>query len=386
MPSGSERPGLASRVVQVEASIAPSGGAATAPRAIPIDPQLAQAIIYYYVRKDVSAIPLLMEALRTGEVMRSGVSRAALAGFFSMVFIQNRSRVEGWIRNGAYPGDSKAILEFSLWQSGNADLIDALFHERPDFLATRPGNLFTLTPRSPVEMDLKWGAFYATGNPGFIAAMVDSIDRSRILTGSRELDNAIRNMSAAGLAVNMRQHELIERFLRQREADATGEYKQALDAMLAARAAELKPAPDHDGEFSAEMEMMRLPEGNSAPEMPKPVSADGGPQTARRGDTIGISVLFSGMALAPDLSADVSYDMKVTGPDGVIDSRSTQTDVQALKQKVPTRFNVLDSRSTVSLHFEPDDKSGVYRVDILLKDNIGGRKVALSRSVELLDK
>lgn len=369
-----------------EASTPPTQDNARAPQPVPIDAQLAQAVIYYYMRKDISAIPPLMEAMRSGAIMRSGVSRAALAGFLSMVFIQNRSRVEGWIGNGNYPSDSKAILEFSLWQSGNADLIDVIFRERPDFLTTRPGNLFTLTPRSPVEMDLKWGAFYATGNPGFIAAMVDSIDKSRVLTGSRELDNAIRSTSAAGLAVNMRQHEVIERYLRQRAADAKGEYKQALDAMLAARAAELKPAPDHDGDFSGEIATVKLTEGETVHEALNPVSVDNGPQTVRRGDTIGVTVLFSGMELAPDLTADVSYDMKVTGPDGVVDSRSTQTDVQALKQKIPSRFNVLDSRSTVSIHFEPDDKSGVYRIDILLKDNVGRRKVALSRSIELLDK
>jgi len=99
-----------------------------------------------------------------------------------------------------------------------------------------------------------------------------------------------------------------------------------------------------------------------------------------------VTLLFSGMQLAQDLSANVTYDIKVIDPDGAVDSRSVQTDAVALKEKVPSRFNVLESRSTLSIHFEPDDKAGPYRIDVMLKDNIGGRKVATSRSVELVDK
>jgi len=171
-----------------------------------------------------------------------------MAGFLSMVFVQNRSRVAGWLGNGSYPSDSKAVLEFSLWQSGNADLIEAVFHERPDFIATKPGNLFSLTPRSPLEMDLKWGAFYATGNPGFVGAMVDALDQSRALTGSRELDAAIRRGSLIGLGDNMRDHELIMRLIQQRAAEATGDYQQVLNSLIATRLAEIKQASDHDGD------------------------------------------------------------------------------------------------------------------------------------------
>jgi hypothetical protein len=376
----------------VPAPAQPSQPAAPTPSAQPrseADTKLVETILYYYVRKDISKLPVIFDAIRDNDRMaHTGLSRAVLAGFLSMVFIQNRSRVEGWIGTTSYPLEAKAILEFSLWQSGNSDLISALFHERPDFVNTKPGNLFALTPRSPVEMDLKWGAFYATGNPGFVGAMVDALDKSRGLTGSRELDAAIRKASALGLAVNMRDHEMIERFLRQRAAEATGDYKQALDTMLAARTAEIKPAADHDGDFSGQIATVMLPDATrtNADAISSRLSVDSGPQTARRGDTVGVTVLFSGMALADDLSADVSYDIKVTAPDGTIDDHSSKTDVRALKEKIPTRFNVLDSRSTLSIHFEPDDKSGPYRIDVLLKDNIGGHKVALSKSIELLDR
>ena len=127
-----------------------------------------------------------------------------------------------------------------------------------------------------------------------------------------------------------------------------------------------------------------LPESDAADGMA--MAGPDGPHTARRGETIGVTVLFSGMQLADDLSADVSYDIKVTAPDGKVDPNSSQSGVAALKDKIPGRFNVLDSRSTLSIHFEPEDKPGPYRIDVLLRDNIGGKKVALSRSIELLDK
>jgi hypothetical protein len=386
--------GIAPALAQDAAQTTPVPTQKTAPAApsskpTALDVKLAEAIVYYYVNKDPAALFPVFVALREpGAVGRTGLSRASLAGFLSMVFLQNRSRLEGWIGTGTtYPSDAKSVLVFALWQSGNADLIAPLFHEQPDFINAKPGNLYTLTPRSGVEMDLKWGAFFATGNPGFVAAMADALDVGRPLTGSRELDSAIRSTSATGLAMNMRQHEVLERYLRQRALEASGSYKQALLALLARREADYQPAPDHDGDFAGSIATLKLPE---KPDLQSPaiagLDATKGPQTARRGETIGVTLLFSGMALADDLSADVSYDIKVTEPDGTIDPSSSQTGVAALKEKVPARFNVLDSRSTFSIHFEPGDKVGPYRIDVLLKDNIGGKKVALTRSIELLDK
>ncbi|WP_146126885.1 hypothetical protein [Labrys okinawensis] len=353
------------------------------------DVRLAEAIVFFYVRNDPAAVPEIFAALKNSEtIARTGLSRATLAGFFSMLFLQNRARVEGWIgAGGAYPPDSKSVLTFALWQSGNTDLIASLFHEEPGFLRDKPGNLYTLAPSRPVEMDLKWGAFFATGNPGFLATLVDALDPRRPLTGNNQLDKSIRINAAQGLANNLRQHEVLERYLLQRAGEASGPYKQVLDALLASRSVAFKPGPDRDGDFSGSIAMLKLPDKPAADGGASEATAlTGAMPQARRGDTIGVSVLFSGMGLQKDLSADVSYDIKVTGPDGTIDPRSTQEGVTALKEKVAGRFNLVDSRSTLSIHFEPDDKPGPYRIDVLLKDNVGGRKVTLTRSIELLDK
>lgn len=353
------------------------------------DIKLAATIVFFYVRNDLATVPDVFAALKNSEAIAgTGLSRATLAGFFSMLFLQNRARVEGWIGAGAdYPADSKSILIFALWQSGNTDLIASLFHEEPGFLRDKPGNLYTLAPSRPVEMDLKWGAFFATGNPGFLATLVDALDPRRPLSGSNELDKSIRINAVQGLAYNVRQHEVLERYLVQRAGEASGSYKQALDTLLASRSAGFRPAPDRDGDFSGTIAMLKLPDkpapGGSAPEA---TALSGEMPQARRGDTIGVTMLFSGMGLQKDLSADVSYDIKVTGPDGSVDPRSAQQGVTALKDKVGGRFNLVDSRSTLSIHFETDDKPGPYRIDVLLKDNVGGRKVALTRSIELLDK
>lgn len=351
--------------------------------------KLAESIVFFYVRKDPAAVPDMLAAMRNSQTIAgTGLSRATLAGFFSMLFLQNRARVEGWIGTGSdYPVDSKSVLIFALWQSGNADLIASLFHEEPGFLRDKPGNLYTLAPSRPVEMDLKWGAFFATGNPGFLATLVDALDPGRALTGSNELDKSIRINAAQGLAYNLRQHEVLERYLRRRAAEASGPYKQALDALLAIRSQTFRPALDRDGDFSGSIAMLKLPDkpttNGGAPEA---MALTGAMPQARHGDTIGVTVLFSGMALQEDLSADVSYDIKVTGPDGSVDPRSAQQGVTALKEKVGGRFNVVDSRSTLSVHFEPNDKPGPYRIDVLLKDNVGDRKVTLTRSIELIDK
>lgn len=353
------------------------------------DIKLAETIVFFYVRNDLATVPDTFAALKNSETIAgTGLSRATLAGFFSMLFLQNRARVEGWIGAGAdYPADSKSVLIFALWQSGNTDLIASLFHEEPGFLRDKPGNLYTLAPRRPVEMDLKWGAFFATGNPGFLATLVDALDPHKPLTGNNELDKSIRINAAQGLAYNVRQHEVLERYLVQRVGEASGPYKQALDTLLASRNVAFKSAPDRDGDFSGTIAMLKLPAKPATDGSATEATAlsEAMPQ-ARRGDTIGVTLLFSGMGLQKDLSADVSYDIKVTGPDGSVDPRSAQQGVTALKAKVGGRFNLVDSRSTLSIHFEPNDKPGPYRIDVLLKDNVGGRKVTLTRSIELLDK
>ncbi len=350
------------------------------------DLKLAETIVFYYVHHDLAALPVVLDALRKSEpIARTGLSRATLAGFLSMLFVQNRSRVAGWIGAASdYPADGKSVLVFALWQSGNTDLIASLFHEQPDFIRDKPGNLYTLSPRRPVEMDLKWGAFFATGNPGFLASMVDALDTSRPLTGNNELDKSIRITAAQGLANNLRQHEVLERFVQRRAGEASGAHKRALDGLLASVSASFKPAPDRDGDFSGAIAMLKLPDAGAGAREAQALT--GATPQARRGDTVGVTVLFSGMGLKEDLSADVSYDIKVTGPDGSVDPRSAQQGVTALKDKVGGRFNLVDSRSTLSIHFEADDKPGPYRVEVLLKDNVGGRQVTLIRSIELLDK
>lgn len=366
---------------------APPPPARTLPSAA--DLKLAETIVFYYVRSDLASVPSVFAALKDTEAMqRTGLSRATLAGFLATLFQQNRSRVEGWIgKADDYPADGKSAIIFALWQSGNTDLVASLFHEGPDFLRDKPGNLYTLMPSRAVELDLKWGAFFASGNPGFVATLVEALDPLKPLTGNNQFDKAIRLNAAQGLVVNLRQHEVLERYIRRRAGEASGAFKKALEAVLADGMAGFKPAPDHDGDFSGTIAMLELPgkaaSGGNAGEAT--MLTDITPQ-AHRGDTVGVTLLFSGMGLKEDLSADVSYDIKVTGPDGAVDPRSAQDGVTALKDKVGGRFALVDSRSTLSIHFEPDDKPGPYRIDVLLKDNVAGKKVALTRSIELVDK
>ncbi len=126
-------------------------------------------------------------------------------------------------------------------------------------------------------------------------------------------------MRCRPLAHIVRQHEVLERYLGQRAEEASGSYKQALDTLLASRSAGFRPAPDRDGDFSGTIAMLKLPgislrPGGSAPGA---TALSGEMPQVRRGDTIGVTVLFSGMGLQKDLSADVSYDIKVTRPDGL---------------------------------------------------------------------
>jgi len=140
---------------------------------------------------------------------------------------------------------------------------------------------------------------------------------------------------------------------------------------------------ESDGDFTAELFLM---DAAGIQEFAKPV--DEAPRLSsmsatKRGDIVGIKLVFAGIALKDDLNADVRYDLKILDPEGKIYDKTDLKELEALQRKVPTRLRLFDNLQVVAIKFEPKDKAGEYRILCTVRDNVGKKQVKLEKKLTL---
>lgn len=340
---------------------------------------------YYYVDKDVEHVGAFVHWLAAVDFSKKANFTMPAAGFLAALFRDSPDKVRGWVTEVQPNDGAKAVIERALWLSGHADLIKEVFHDAPDYAKEKPFALMNLSLETPGAWDVMWAAFFATGDTKYPARLIDLLDDGTAITGNKKVDAAYRKIVAWSLASNMSQHELILRMVRREAETRTGPVQQKLKDMLAEVEAEHMNMPDCDGDFCATLALISE---ENLKELDKPY--DQGPvltelREAKTGDHIAVVFAFGGMALADDLTADVTYDLKVVRPDGALYDKEHK-DLPALKRKVPQRFVVFDNRpAIVLLRFEPKDARGTYRVEAVMKDNIGGKTVKLAKEIALKD-
>ena len=340
----------------------------------------------YYIDKDVSHVSAFVHWIAGFDFAKNPNFSPPVTGFLVGVFTDNPDRVRGWIADVAPNAEAKTVIERALWMSGHADLIAEVFHDSPDYVTRQAPSLMTLALETPGMWDVMWAAFSATGNAAYPARLIDLLDDSVTFTGDPKIDAVYHRTVAWSLASNMSQHELILRMVRREAQRRTGPVQQTLKEMLAKVEAERGAMPDCDGDFCASLALVSE---ENLKELDKPY--DQVPvltelHEAKTGDHIAVTFSFAGMALADDLSADVSYDLKTIRPDGALYDSGEHKDLVALRHKVPQRFSVFDNRPMiVIIRFEPQDQRGTYRVEAVVKDNIGGKAVKLVKEITLKD-
>lgn len=159
---------------------------------------------------------------------------ATSIGFISTVFAQNPTRVDGWMSElSRLPEREQRLLAAALWQSGNARGAQALRElsqnsaVRADVerLANKPSQAIENTPvRSASSMNLKWGAFLATGNESHVVSILEAIG-----TNQPGVDSAARRSLAYNAAAHPRVLEICRSQLDRQPAEVQSVLRAALN-------------------------------------------------------------------------------------------------------------------------------------------------------------
>lgn len=143
--------------------------------------------------------------------------------------------------------------------------------------------------------------------------------------------------------------------------------------------------PDHNGAFSAMLVV--IPEA----QLPEFNKTDGGNHhvtrvaRAQAGAKMAVKLVFTGLARDVAGNGDVTYDLKVMGPDGLIYGASDYSHLVAMRGPLGDTKHVFDNRTKVVLmSFDPQDKPGVYTIKAVARDEVAHLEVPLTTTVEFI--
>jgi len=107
--------------------------------------------------------------------------------------------------------------------------------------------------------------------------------------------------------------------------------------------------------------------------------------TAKIGDVVALELIFTGMDLRENGTAEVTFDIAVTQPDGTLYGGSAHENITALKQEIFERERIFTSDATLVIGFEPEDPLGVYEIKMTVKDVVGGHQLILEETLTLVE-
>ncbi|MBI1216025.1 MAG: hypothetical protein GC185_09435 [Alphaproteobacteria bacterium] len=344
---------------------------------------------FYYMRPALKSLgPFLREVDRTNLLGRHPDAFAIVSGFVSRLAALNPEQIPGWLSGGDFRPKTKAMLQYAIWRAGhlNDPAVAKFFTEKPVYLSTTPGTLAASALRTPEDLDLMWGGFLATGDDFYVNRLIDALDPAK---SAPDMDETARDLliatAAATLKANALNHDIVLRTLQKRleAAEAGGTLQQRLAALLPRETPGAQFAA-HDGNFGAMLVVSPLDDimgqiskqGDERLAFPATV-------TVQRGRKIGFLIVYSGMALSDDLSANLDFDMSLTAPDGTAEQGGSLLHKQAFAGKLPSRFDILHTPSFMGVEFTPQDADGLYRLDATLHDNIAHRSLPLHAFIRL---
>lgn len=368
---------FASRLAGALAGLVVFAAAITAaPAPARSDGPFARLIDDAYLERDPERVGALIAAIGRERVV--GYSLANIS-FLAEYFVAHPDRVEGWIAPvPRFDPAPRETIALALWLAGRSDLIpkiwtDRLTHafgdERPR-LATDPAG-------SPGELDMQWAAFFARGNPAYVRRIVDALVVDRLPRGAPVHDRMVRDGAEWSLRNAAREHEAVARILRAEAAARPDPVRTILESMLAQARAARRPFPTTDGEFAARLRLTEQAAPGSVadpPDAPEPTAIG-------RDRTVVVTALFTGQELSETLESRVTWDVRITDPQGRPWAEGERKPLEGLIARTTTRFRTFRAKDVRTIRFADRDPPGLYRITAELRDEIGGRKVTLDATI-----
>jgi len=194
----------------------------------------------YYLNPQPAGLASAVRTLsREGYFEQPGHTALAI-GFLGTVFAQNPELVDRWLLqlNGLPPAHHRLIAA-ALWQAGNPLGGDMLRHldeyssvrQQVDHLADRGSVAIADTPvLSSSSMNLRWGAFLASGDERHIISILEAIGTDR-----PGLDAAARTALAQDAAAHPRVLEICQAQLAHQPEEVRSVLRAALDDAVLAK-------------------------------------------------------------------------------------------------------------------------------------------------------
>ena len=143
----------------------------------------------YYLNPQPAELPRAIQRLSQEGYFDEPSHVAVAIGFIGTIFAQHPQQVDAWLLQlNGLPFRHQRLIAAALWQAGlplGNDMLRVLGpsarnHEQVAQLATLPAPAIENTPvLSASSMNLRWGAFLATGDERHIISILDAIGDDR---------------------------------------------------------------------------------------------------------------------------------------------------------------------------------------------------------------
>jgi hypothetical protein len=191
----------------------------------------------YYLDPQPNDLPPRIRELSTGGYFDAPGHAAIAIGFIGTIFAAHPDRVDGWLRQlDGLPLKTNRLLAAALWQAGHElgpDSLRILAQGSPiraavERVANTPPQAIADTPvHSASSMNLRWGAFLASGDAQHVIAILDSIGLN---------DPGLTTAATVALAQDATDHprvlEICRAQLEREPEPIRAEMRAALDAAV----------------------------------------------------------------------------------------------------------------------------------------------------------
>jgi hypothetical protein len=144
---------------------------------------------YYEAPSPERVVPAIAFMSKDGQLLGSDKNQAT-AAFFGRVFVQNTRRLDGWVDHfRAESEDQRFFVALALWYADvdrNTDLLGTLSHGSDslaqfskELSSDRPPDLTRVEITDPVQLDILWAEFFATGDRRYVERVISVLPYGR---------------------------------------------------------------------------------------------------------------------------------------------------------------------------------------------------------------